>query len=98
MPLSPDLFNALTPPEVWISLGTPERTEAEHLVVCVRIKEAGKRSITASVTVDRYSPTASIVLAVSKAIAAMEIAQQPLTRTLLAEQLATACREWVDPF
>ncbi len=98
MALSPDLWDSLVPPEVWISLGTLAAPEHDYIVVVVRLKEAGKRSVSATGQVSRYAPTDSVVLAISKALTAMTVAQAPLTKAMLAEQLTAAVRNHVDPF
>ncbi len=98
MPLSPGLWNDLTPPEMWISLSTLDRPEDDYITVTVRIKEAGRRSISATAPVTRYAPSASIIQAVGKAVTAMEVAQAPLTGALLTSQLRAAILNWVDPF
>ncbi len=85
-------------PEVWITLGGLDRPEADSITLTVRIKEINKRSISATVPVTRYAPTSSVVLAASKCIEALGVAQCKLDKTMLQEQLAAAVRSWVDPF
>ncbi len=98
MALSPDLWNSLVPPDVWLTVASLERAEADHVNLTLRVKEAGKRSVSATVPVSRYAPTASVVLAASKCLGALEVAQVAVTRTQLADQLHVAVRDWVDPF
>jgi hypothetical protein len=98
MALSADLWDSLVPPEIWIAVGTLAVPEHDFIRVNVRIKEAGRRSVSASAEVSRYAPTDSIILAVSKAITALTVAQVSVTRPLLEEQLLAAVRSWVDPF
>jgi hypothetical protein len=98
MPLSPSLWDDLTPPAVWVTLSTVEHEEHDFIRLTVRIKEGAKRSLTASVNVTRYSPTSSVMLAVSKALGALAAAQCPLDKALLKEQLTYAVSQWVDPF
>jgi hypothetical protein len=98
MPLSQSLFNDLVPPAVWVTIGTLEKPEHDHVTLTLRVREAGRRSITASVPVTRYAPTSSIMLACSRVITRLELSQSPLDKALLGEELASAVRTWVDPF
>jgi hypothetical protein len=98
MPLSPSLWDEITPPQVWITLTGVELEEHDFIRLCIRVKEAGRRSISATVPVTRYAPTAQIVGACTKTIEALATAQQPLTAALLQEQMTAAVISWVDPF
>ncbi len=98
MALSPSLWGDLVPPEVWITIGTIDRDEADHLPLTMRVREVGRRSISAQVLVTRYAPTGSILLACSKAVESMAAAQCPLSKGLLEAQLQAAVAAWVDPF
>jgi hypothetical protein len=98
MALSPSLWDDLIPPEVWITLGTIDRPEADTFRLTVRLRESGRRSVSATAEVTRYAPTSSAVLAVSKAIEALAAVQRPITRQLLEQALLQAVRAWVDPF
>jgi hypothetical protein len=98
MPLSESLFDDLVPPEVWATLGTLEEPEHDHILLTVRVKEVGRRSVSVKVPVTRYAPTSSVFLAVSKAITALEVSQGPVDKGTLQEQLQAAVAAWVDPF
>jgi hypothetical protein len=98
MPLSQSLFDDLVPPEVWVTIGSLEQPEHDHISLTLRLKEVGRRSVSARATVSRYAPTSSILLAASKAIVALEVAQRPVDKRLLEEQLYQAVKDWVDPF
>jgi hypothetical protein len=98
MPLSQSLFDDLVPPEMWVTLGTLEAAEHDHITLTIRVKELGKRSVSARVPITRYAPTSSIFLAVSKAITALEVSQRPVDKGTLQEQLQAAVAAWVDPF
>ncbi len=98
MPLSRTLWDEITPPGVWITIGQVESEECDHVLLTLRLKEAGRRSISCSVAITRYAPTSSIVLAVVKAIEAMAFAQCELSQSLLKNQLQAAVNTWVDPF
>jgi hypothetical protein len=98
MSLSRTLWDEITPPGVWITITQVETQEHDHVTLTLRIKEAGRRSVSASVPVTRYAPTSSIVLAVTKAIEAMAFAQCAITQVILREQLQAAVDTWVDPF
>jgi hypothetical protein len=96
--MSPDLWDSITPPDVWIHVQSLEHDSDDHLAVILRVKEVGRRSVTVHCHVSRYAPTDSIVLAVSKCLAAMAVAQKRLTNAEMTLQLQAACRNHVDPF
>jgi hypothetical protein len=98
MPLSPDLFDSLNPPTVWVTLAAPDSGESPTRLLTVRICETGKRSISATADIDRYSPEPSIFTAVAKMIERIQACQVPMTRTLLSEELSMAVLRWVEPF
>jgi hypothetical protein len=98
MSLSPSLFDDLVPPEMWVTIGTIEGPEHDHVTVTIRLKEAGRRSISAKAQVTRYAPTASILLAVSKAVESLAVAQAPIDKKMLDLQLYLSVAAWVDPF
>ncbi len=98
MPLSPDLFDSMTLPSVWVTLAALDHPEADSRLLTIRIQEVGKRSISVCTDVSRYSPEPSLFLAISKMIERIQSAQVPLTRTLLLDALQAALTEWVEPF
>ncbi len=98
MPLSESLFDDLVPPEVWVTIGTLVQPEHDFVTLTVRVKEGVKRSVSAKVSVTRYAPTDTILLAASKALAALAVAQCPIDQALLRTQLEAAVVTWVDPF
>ncbi len=98
MPLSPDLFQSIEPPHVWITLGPLADPQDDTFPLTVRIKDGARRSVSATVPVTRYAPTDTAVRAAAECIKALTIAQAPLSRGLLAEQLAAAVKNYVDPF
>ncbi len=98
MPLSPDLFSALDPPAIWVSLSALDDFEGVERSLTVRIKERSRRSISATVAVDRYSPEPSIFRAVSECLNGLATAQRNLTAADLYSMLRSAVIDWVDPF
>jgi hypothetical protein len=98
MPLSRTLWDEIVPPAVWITISSVEPVEADHVLLTVRLKEVGQRSISCSVPVTRYAPTATIVLAISKAIESMAFAQKSVDAKMLKTQVMIAVETWVDPF
>jgi hypothetical protein len=92
------MFDDLVPPELWVTIGTLGCAEDDHIALIVRVKEAGRRSVSATVPVTRYAPTSSVLLAVSKMVVSLEVSQRPVDKTLLKEQLQAAVAAWVDPF
>jgi hypothetical protein len=98
MPLSPDLFDSTNPPALWVTLAAPDSGEAVTRTLTVRVREAGRRSITASVELDRYSPESSILIAVGHAIERIQALQIPLSKVTLEVNLMMAIRDHVAPF
>ncbi len=98
VPLSPDLFDSINPPAIWVTLSAPDSGEAVTRHLTIRILEAGKRSVSVTTDLDRYSPESSIFIAVAKMIARLQAAQVPLNRALLVDALDQAVKEWVEPF
>jgi hypothetical protein len=98
MPLSEGLWDSLVPPEVWVTISSIDREEHDHVKLTVRVKEIGERSVSATLDVTRYAPTASILLAASKCVEALALAQTRTTGALLKAQLRAAIGAWVDPF
>jgi hypothetical protein len=98
MPLSPDLFDSITPPHIWVTLAALERPESDSRSLTVRFKEEGKRSISATVQITRYAPEETCLLAVSKMISRLQTLQVPLDRVVLEEELRAAAVTWVEPF
>jgi hypothetical protein len=98
MPLSPDLWDSLIPPAIWAALEPLSHPHADHRRVNVRVKEEGKRSVSASVDVSRYAPEASIFLALSKMMDRLQVLQVALSRDVLVEELHHVVATWVEPF
>jgi hypothetical protein len=98
MPLSPDLFDRIDPPQIWITISGVETQEHDTIQLTLRVKEGNKRSISAALPISRYAPTDTIILAVSYAVKAMAIAQAPIDHQVLEQQLEAAVRDYVDPF
>jgi hypothetical protein len=96
--LSPDLFDAISTPGLWVTLAVPESGEHETRSLTVRVQEHGRRSISATVQVSRYAPEPSCLLACSKMVERIQRSQIVLSREVLADCLAMAVRDWVDPF
>ncbi len=98
MPLSPDLFDRISTPAIWVTLATPESGEHETRSLTVRVQELGRRSVSCTHEVSRYAPEPSCFLAVSKMLQRIQILQVPLSRDVLSEALYQAIRDWVEPF
>jgi hypothetical protein len=98
VPLAPDLWSSIVPPAVWITIHPLAHPESDSIEVLVRVKEEGKRSISAKASVSRYAPTSSVAIAAGKTIERLEAAQEPLTAERLSLALLAMVRFWVDPF
>jgi hypothetical protein len=98
MPLSPDLWESITPPDIWVHVASLDDDRDDHVSVSLRVKEVGRRSVSAHCHVSRYAPTDTIFLAVSRCLAAMAVAQKRLTAGEMTTQLQASCRDYVDPF
>lgn len=98
MSLGPQLFETLTPPEVWVHLGPISCHEADTRTLTVRVRPAGGRSVTGKVEVSRYSPEGSVFRAVAQTIDTLESAQEAVTTGRLSQVMAEAADRWVEPF
>ncbi len=98
MPLSPDLFDSIKTPSVWVTLQPPICEEADTRLLTLRLQEAGKRSISAAVEVSRYSPESGCMRAVAEAIDLLQNAQAPIDRDALIRALDLGVGQWVEPF
>ena len=98
MRLSPDLFNSVSPPEVWVHLTVPTPDDPDERTVIVRLKCAGHRSVTVSHRLDRYCPENSILRAVAYFMELISNSQQDLSRPDLLELFDQAVIRWVEPF
>jgi hypothetical protein len=96
--LSPDLFDHIDPPSIWITMPAPECDEAETRSVTIRIQERGRRSVSATQGVSRYAPEDTVVLALSMLLKELATNQVALDRDLLEERLRQSILCWVDPF
>lgn len=98
MPLSATLWDACDPPAIWLEVKQPERPESDQREVVLRIKETGRRSISASVYVSRYSPESSIFRAVCGLLEELAVRQVVLTSSLVRDRMVAMVERWVDPF
>jgi hypothetical protein len=98
MPLSPDLWNSITPPDIWVHVRSLDDNRDDFVQVSLRVKEVGERSVRAQCQVSRYAPTDTIVRAVAMCLESMAVAQKRLTAGEMKVQLQDACRDYVDPF
>lgn len=88
----------MTPPGVWVTLHELERPEADERKVTIRLKEAGRRSVSASTTVSRYSPEASIFRAVVDVVERLTAAQRRIDAATLRALLERGVSDYVEPF
>ncbi len=98
MPLSRDLFDSMTPPGVWITIGQLEVPEADQVLLTIRLRETGRRSISASHAVSRYCPTEQLAFAAFKSLQHLAGAQETITRDVLGEVIRRYVTEFVEPF
>ncbi len=98
MVLSPNLFDALDPPEVWVHLAPCESGEHSERKVSLRIKGQGQRSVNVSQKISRYSPEASVFRAVQSAVEELATLQCPVKRSHVEDAFARAVLRFVDPF
>jgi hypothetical protein len=98
MPLSPDLFDSIKTPSVWVTLQPPLCDEADTRLLTLRIQEQGHRSISAAVEVSRYAPEYGCLRAVADAIDTLQHSQLPIDRALLIQVLDKGVEKWVEPF
>lgn len=98
MSISPDLFNSVLPPAVWVTLAKPESGEHDTRLVTIRVQCEGRRSVSTSEPVSRYCSESSIMRAVSDVMYRLESAQRVVTREDLHQAMVTSIRLYVDPF
>ncbi len=98
MPLSPDLWGAYNPPLIWVHLEEPRTSEDDSRALVIRIKEAGKRSVSASTSISRYSPEDSVFRAIAETLKSMAVMQRAVTADQLKSVLLQHVERWVEPF
>jgi hypothetical protein len=98
MHLSPDLFSGIKVPRVWLELHGLEHPESQERRIVIRIKEDGRRSLSAIAWVSMYSPEVSIVRALQEVVARLAMTQEKINQPLLREELIRAIALYVDPF
>jgi hypothetical protein len=98
MPLSQDLFSGIKVPGIRLEMDVLERPESSERRIVIRIKEGGKRSISASSWVSCYSPESSIIRAFQEVVQRLGIVQEKITQPMLREELLRAVILHVDPF
>lgn len=98
MSIGPDLFNVLTPPGVWITLHELEHPEAEERTITLRVKPAGRRSVSCTAKVSRYSPETSILQAIRHTMGDMEVMQAKVTASAMRTSLDKRIMQYVEPF
>jgi hypothetical protein len=96
--MSQNMFDAIDPPGIWVTLAAPETGEHETRSLTMRVQERGRRSVSVMLEVSRYSPEDSCFRAVAIALRELETLQEPLKRDLLLEVLQRAVTAWVEPF
>jgi hypothetical protein len=98
MHLGPNMFEQLDPPEIWVHVSPLVDMRDDSRQVTLRLKPRGGRSISASMSMSRYSPEGGIFRAVAAAIDSMEASHEEVTKALLMSSFMVAHRQWVDPF
>jgi hypothetical protein len=98
MSISPELFNSVRPPGVWVTIAKPETGEHDSRLVTLRVHPDGGRSVSVAVEVSRYAPEATILLAMSHALDYLASAQGKVTRETMLAVVDQAVREYVEPF
>jgi hypothetical protein len=98
MSMAQNMFEALCPPQIWVTLKAPDCEEAHTRLLGLRIKPPVGRSIRATHSIDRYSPDDTVFLAVSKTIAALAQVQRKLKAEDLQTVLDEQIKAWVAPF
>jgi hypothetical protein len=98
MSISPDLFNSVDPPGVWITLQALESGEHDFRSVTLRIKPTHNRSVVATVDVSRYTPEHQVLQALAAVLERLGSAQAPVTRLDLLTMVQQELGQWCDPF
>ncbi len=98
MSISPDLFTAVEPPGVWVTIARPESGEHDNRLVTLRVQPHGARSVTCAREVSRYAPEGSILLAMAQVLISLSTAQAMVTRVELGAIMDDAILRLVEPF
>ncbi len=98
MRLSPDLFNSVTPPEVWVHITTTTLDAPDERSLIIRLKCVGRRSVSLTHVLDRYCPEDSVLRAASDFMAQVSNSQVDLSRPDLLDLLHRSVVRWVEPF
>lgn len=98
MSISPNLFDDILPPEMWVTLGPVEPAYSDTRAIVVRIKPFGKRSVTVRESCSRYSPEVSVFEAIKHFVEECHSAQAALPRAQLQEILTRNVIGYVEPF
>jgi hypothetical protein len=98
MPFSTDLWGVYSPPLIWVHLEEPRTPEDDSRVLVIRIKEAGRRSVSASTTVSRYSPEDSVFRAIAETLKSLAVMQKGVKADELKPLLLQHVERWVEPF
>lgn len=98
MSISPDLFDSVVPPAMWITLHELELAYQDDRRVTVRIKPFGRRSMTVKAQISRYSPEASVFRALAAFVEELHAAQTVLHKPDVQHALDMAISNYVEPF
>lgn len=98
MSISPDLFDSIVPPEMWVTFGPVEPAYSEERTIVVRVKPFGRRSMTAKATVSRYCPERSIFIALANLIGRLHSVQGPINREMFTAEVRRAIDDYAEPF
>jgi hypothetical protein len=98
MSISPDLFNSVEPPGVWVTIGKPESGEHDSRLVTLRVQPHGARSVSCAREVSRYAPEGSILLAMGSVLISLAAAQHKVSREELGAIMDEAILRLVEPF
>lgn len=98
MSISPDLFDSIVPPEMWITFGPVEPAYSDERTITVRVKPFGQRSVTAKVEISRYAPEVSVFRALIDLLNTLHSAQRAVKKDELTAMLAESARRFVEPF
>lgn len=98
MSIGANMFDALTPPAIWITLHELDHVEADVRKVSIRVKETGRRSVSAHVVISKYSPEDSVMTALAATMRSLAGLQKTITSSVLKEVFEEAVRLYVEPF
>jgi hypothetical protein len=96
--LAPDLFGALDPPALNVTLHRLEPQEEDRRLLSLSILPRGRKGLHVSAYFGRYSPEETVLRAIEETVKSLHLAQGGVNAQIVNEILHTQMTTWVEPF